>query len=250
MKLKPVVIFSFLAVSGFLQSVQADMTGVYSLRDDKQKDAGRLTIQLRDAQHIRYEFKGKKPDESGALLFIQDKLYAITPQGEVMDMALVAELAGALGGVEGKSRQKIALSLEATSNKEHIAGLEGDIYRFKDGTHSGLVALSQDARARQLSQAMERVGDHMEKSMGNAQVLDSFREMRDHPALRDKGIVSAKEDKGSSMRLESIQSAPLADALFVLPKKANAAALPGLPNGLPNLNDPQIQMLMKEMLKH
>ncbi|MDD2894041.1 MAG: hypothetical protein PHF20_08960 [Halothiobacillaceae bacterium] len=256
MRFKLAVLGVVLFLSGIGMAAQADMTGVYRLTDDKQKDAGTLTIQLRDAQHVRYEFSGKKPDESGALLLVKDKLYAITPQGEVMDMALVASLAGALGGAQGKTEPKASFSLDATGQKETVAGLQGEVYRFRDGTHAGEVVLSKDPRAMQLSQAIERIGEHMEKSMGNAQATASnaqatasFREMREHPALRDKGIVRSKEDKGSSMRLESIQNAPLADALFVLPKKANAAALPGLPNGLPNMNDPQIQMLMKEIMK-
>jgi len=109
--------------------------------------------------------------------------------------------------------------------------------------------LSQDARAKHLSQAMERVGDHMQQAMGNAQVSAIFRQMRDHSVLQGKGIVRSQERSGSGMRLEKISEAPLVDALFILPKKTNAAALPGLPNGLPNMNDPQIQMLMKEVLK-
>lgn len=238
-----------LMMSSVAVAVQADMTGVYSLMDGKQKDAGMLKIQYRDAQHIRYDFAGKKPDEAGALLLLKDSLYAITPQGEVMDMAIVAGIAGAFGGAENKSKTKPKFSLEATGKKENVAGLAGEVYRWSDGTHSGELVLSQDARARQLSQAMERVGDHMQQAMGNAQVAATFRQMRDHQALRDKGIVRSQETTGSGMRLEHISALPLADALFVLPKKTNAAALPGLPNGLPNMNDPQIQMLMKEMLK-
>jgi hypothetical protein len=239
----------FLVVGTVSIGVHADMTGVYSLTDDKQKDAGALKIQYRDAQHIRYDFAGKKPDEVGALLLVKDKLYAITPQGEVMDMAMVAGIAGALGGTEAKAKAMPKFSLEATGKREDVAGLAGEVYRWNDGTHSGELVLSQDARAKHLSQAMERVGDHMQQAMGNAQVSATFRQMRDHTALRDKGIVRSQETSGSGMRLERITEAPLADALFVLPKKANATALPGLPNGLPNMNDPQIQMLMKEMLK-
>jgi len=230
-------------------SAHADMTGVYRLTDDKNKDAGTMTIQFRDAQHIRYNFKGKKPDESGALLLLKDKLYAITPQGEVMDMAMVAGIAGALGGARAEPKKPAKFSLDATGKKESVAGIQGEVYRWSDGRHSGEAVLSKDPRARQLSEAMERIGDHMEQSMGNAQVSVTFRGMRDHPALRDKGFVSSRDDSGSSMRLESVQSAPLSDALFVLPRKAGASPLPGLPNGMPNMNDPQIQMLMKEVMK-
>jgi len=249
MNMKRMGVKAFLMISAVVASAQADMTGVYSLTDDKQKDAGTMTIQFRDAQHIRYNFKGKKPDEAGALLFIKDKLYAMTPQGEVMDMAMVAGIAGALGGADAKAKAKPKFSVEATGQKENVAGLAGEVYRWSDGAHSGEMVLSKDARARQLSQAMERVGDHMQQSMGNAQVSSTFEEMRDHPVLRDKGILRSRETSGSSMRLEEITESPLADALFVLPKKANTTALPGLPNGMPNMNDPQIQMLMKEMMK-
>jgi len=249
MNIKQVSVYAFLVVSITAVGAQADMTGVYSLTDGKGKDAGTMTIQLRDAQHIRYNFNGKKPDEVGTLLLLKDKLYAITQQGEVMDMAMVAGIAGAVGGARTESKKPAKFSLDAMGIKETVAGMQGEVYRWNDGTHAGEAVLSNDPRARQLSEAMERIGDHMQQTMRNTQASVTFRELRDHPALRDKGIVSSNEDGGSSMRLESVQSAPLSDALFVLPKKANAAALPGLPNGIPNMNDPQIQMLMKEVLK-
>ena len=229
-------------------SAQADLVGVYSMTDEKQKPAGSMTIQYRDAQHVRYELKGKTADESGALLLLKDKLYAITPQGEVMDMAMVAGIAGALAGSDsGASKAKF--TLEPTGRQERVAGLAGEVYQWSDGAHSGDVVLVADARAKTLSQAMERVGDQMQQSMGNAQIGATFREARDHPALRNKGIVLSREKNGSGMRLESIKEQALADSLFVLPKKPNATALPGMPNGMPNMNDPQIQMLMKEMMK-
>lgn len=249
MSFKWVNVVVLLAISATGMGAQADMIGVYRLTDDKQKDAGAVTIQYRDSQHIRYEFRGKKPDETGALLLLQDKLYAITPQGEVMDMAMVAGIAGALGATHVKPKAQPAFSLDATGKKESVAGVSGEVYTWSDGAHSGEVVLSKDPRAKQLSQAMERVGDHMQQSMGNSQVSSTFREMRDHPVLRDKGIVRSQEASGSSMRLEDITESPLADTLFVLPRKVNATALPGLPNGIPDMNDPQIQMLMKEMLK-
>jgi len=249
MKIRYVSLTVFLLLGNASMSAQADLTGVYSLTNDQQKDAGTLTIQYKDAQHIRYDFAGKKPDEAGALLFVKDKLYAITPQGEVMDMAMVAGIAGALGVADKKAKKAPKFTLEATGKKETVAGLVGEVYRWSDGTHSGAMVLAQDARAQKLSQAMERVGDQMQQSMGNAQVSATFRQMRDHSALQGKGIVRSQETTGSGMRLEKISEAPLAEALFILPKKANAAALPGLPNGLPNMNDPQIQMLMKEVLK-
>ncbi|OYY73565.1 MAG: hypothetical protein B7Y40_08955 [Gammaproteobacteria bacterium 28-57-27] len=249
MSSKWVNVVVLLAVSATGMGAQADMVGVYSLTDDKQKDAGTMTIQYRDEQRVRYDFNGRKADESGALLLLNDKLYAITPQGEVMDMALVAGIAGALGATHVKPKAQPTFSLDATGKKESVAGVTGEVYTWGDGAHSGEVVLSKDPRAKQLSQAMERVGDHMQQSMGNSQVSSTFREMRDHPVLRDKGIVRSQEASGSSMRLEEITESPLADALFVLPKKVNATALPGMPNGIPNMNDPQIQMLMKELMK-
>lgn len=239
----------FLLAGSAGMTAQADMTGVYSLSDEKNASAGTLTIQYRDAQHVRYDFKGKKPDETGALLLLKDKLYAVTPQGEVMDMAMVAGIASALGGADARSNAAAKLSLEPTGKRETVAGVEGEIYRWSDGRHAGEVVLSKDARARVLSQAMERVGEHMESSMGGAQVSATFREMREHPALREKGILRSQENQGSGMRLQRIADAKLADALFVLPKKAHTTALPGMPNGIPDMNDPQIQMLMKEVLR-
>jgi len=249
MKFNRVSLFVCWVLCTVVVGARADMTGVYSLTDDKNKDAGTMTIQFRDTQHIRYNFKGKKPDETGALLLVNDTLYAITPQGEVMDMAMVAGIAGALGGAQAKPKAAAKFSLDATGKREMVAGVDGELYRWSDGRHAGEVVLSRDARAMQLGKAMERVGEHMQQSMGNAQISATFNQVRGHPALRDRGVVRSQEQSGSGMRLESIQEKPLADSLFMLPKKANAAALPGMPNGLPNMNDPQIQMLMKEMMK-
>ncbi|MDM7322108.1 MAG: hypothetical protein P3W87_002255 [Gammaproteobacteria bacterium] len=185
---------------------------------------GTTTIQYRDAQHIRYDFKDQKPDKAGALRLLKDKLYAVTPQGEVLDMAMVAEIAGALGDV---SAGQVQFGCDRT--KETVAGVQGEVYRWSDGTHAGDVVLSGDARVKQLNQAMERMGDHMQPSIGGAQVTATFHDIRAHPALRDKGIVRLQDTAGSGMRLMDITEFRLADALFVLPKKTNAIGLPGLP---------------------
>lgn len=248
MQLHAVKNLCFLVLCSVGASAHADITGVYALHDENKKDAGTMTIQLRDAQHIRYDMQGKKADESGSLLLLGEKFYVLTPQGEVMDMDMLGGLAGALGGKSSKT-EPLAPTLVATGRTETIAELKGEVYQWSDGKHRGETVLSTDPRAKHLSMAMERMGDHMEKSFGDAQASKSYRQMRNSPELRDKGILRAQEAGGSEMRLVSVNEKLIADAQFTLPKKAGAKAMPGLPNGIPNMNDPQIQMLMKEVMK-
>jgi hypothetical protein len=249
MKLNILNKLGFLVFCCTALSAQADTTGVYALQDEGKKDAGTMTIQWRDAQHIRYDMQGKKADESGSLLLLGEKFYVLTPQGEVMDMDMLGGLVGALGAA---TKPKVAPSMpdfKATGRSETVAGLNGEIYQWNDGKHRGETVLSTDPRAQRLSMAMERMGDHMEKSFADTQASKSYRQMRNSPELRDKGILRAQEAQGGEMRLVRVDEKPIADAQFTLPKKAGAKAMPGLPNGIPNMNDPQIQMLMKEIMK-
>lgn len=227
---------------------QADLTGVYQLIDELQQAAGTLTIQVRDEQHIRYDMQGKEPGQSGTTLLMGDKLYMITAQGEVMDMDMLGAVAGAL--MPSQARQIVVQDprVEATGRSQTLAGLKGEVFRWSDGRHAGEAVLSADPRARLLGRAMERLGDRMERTLGDQQVTRTWRQLRDAPQLRDKGVLSALENGGGGMRLLRIDEAPLPDARFVLPKKPGATALPGLPNGLPNLNDPQLQQMLKGLM--
>lgn len=239
----------FLLAAGLWPTAQADITGVYRMTDDAQKDSGTLTIQMRDEQHIRYDFKGKKPEETGSLLLLQDKFYAITPQGEVMDMDLLTGLARSFAREQAKPDKQTTFRLDATGKKETIAGITGEVYRWKNAQGIGDAVLTKDQRVKWLSTSMERVGEYMEKNMGGTQASASFRDIRDNPLMKDHGVLQSSDASGSHIRLESISEQKLGDKLFVLPKKTNIPALPGLPAGIPNMNDPQIQMLMQEMLK-
>lgn len=42
---------------------------------------------------------------------------------------------------------------------------------------------------------------------------------------------------------------PLPDARFVPPQRPGATALPGLPNGLPNLDDPQLRQMLRGLMQ-
>lgn len=229
---------------------RADITGVYQLVDEHQKDAGTLTVQMKDAQHIRYDMQGAGgPGQSGSTLLVGNKLYMITPQGDVMDMDMMGAVAGAFMTPQAKQAMQKSPQVEATGRSATVAGIKGEVWRWTEGRHAGEVVLSADPRARQLGVAMEQLGDRMEKAFGDAQASRAYRQLRDAPALRGKGVLSAMETNGGGMRLLRVDEAALPAERFVLPKKPGAMALPGLPNGIPNMNDPQMQQMLKGLMQ-
>lgn len=230
-------------------AARADVTGVYQLLDERQKDAGTLTIQMKDEQHIRYDMRGRTANESASTLLLADKTYLLTAQGEVVDMDMMGAVAGAFIKPQARQALGAAPQIEATGRGETVAGIRGEVYRWTAGQHSGEAVLSSDARARLLGRAMERLGDRMERAFGDQQASAAYRQLRNSPLLRDKGVLSTMEAKGGGMRLLRVDEAALPADRFVLPKKPGATALPGLPNGLPNLNDPQMQQMLKELMQ-
>ena len=231
-------------------SALADVTGVYQLVDEHQKDAGTLTVQMKDEQHIRYDMQGAGGSgQSGSTLLIGEKLYMVTPQGDVMDMDMMGAVAGAFMTPQAKQAMQKAPNVEATGRSESVAGIKGEVYRWVEGQHTGEVVLSADPRARSLGRAMEQLGDRMEKAFGDQQASRTYRQLRDSPMLRGKGVLSAMETKGGGMRLLRVDEVALPAERFVLPMKPGAMALPGLPNGIPNMNDPQMQQMLKGLMQ-
>ncbi|MFZ5466095.1 MAG: hypothetical protein ACOZAI_02415 [Pseudomonadota bacterium] len=228
---------------------RADLTGVYQLIDERQRDAGTLTIQMRDEHTIRYDMRGREAGQSGSSLLLGDRLYLITAQGEVMDMSMMGAIAGAL--MPPQARQVVVQDpkVEATGRSRTVAGLKGEVYRWADGRHAGEAVVSSDPRARLLRRAMERLGDRMERILGDAQVTRTWRQLRDVPQLRERGVLSALTNGGGGMRLLRVEEGAVPAERFVLPRRPGTVALPGLPNGLPNLNDPQMQQMLRGLMQ-
>jgi surface antigen len=238
----------FLLLLALPALASADITGVYHLFDEQQKEAGTLTVQMKDARHIRYDMQGGAQGSASTLL-VEDKLYMLTPQGAVMDMDMVGALAGAFMTPQAKAAMQKTPRVEATGRSETVAGLKGEVWRWSEGGHAGEVVLSDDPRARKLGEALEALGDRMEKALGDAQASRAYRQLRDAPALRGKGVLRAMENRGGGMLLVRVDEAPLPAERFVLPKKPGATPLPGMPNGLPNLNDPQLQQMLRGLMQ-
>ncbi|MEW6765893.1 MAG: hypothetical protein AB1344_08930 [Pseudomonadota bacterium] len=240
---------ALVALFTFPFMAHADITGVYQLLDKQQQDAGTLTIRMKDEQHIRYDMQGRTANESASTLLLGDKSYMLTPHGEVMDMDMMGAVAGALMKPGAKQAISQTPKIEAAGRTSTLAGIRGEVYRWTAGQHAGEAVLSGDARARLLGRAMERLGDRMERAFGDQQASAAYRQLRDSPLLRDKGILSSTEPQSGGMRLMRVDESALSADLFVLPKKPGAMALPGLPNGLPNLNDPQMQQMLKGLMQ-
>ncbi len=225
----------------YASAVSADWVGVYRMSDEKHKDIGTLTVKYRDAQHVRYDYKGKSVDEpGGGMLLVKDKLYGVSPSGEVVDMEGVTALVKSLAPTD-QAQAVSKFSLESTGKKERIAGFEGEVYRWKDGAQQGELVLTKDHAVRKLTEAIERVGDKMQQGMGGAEAM-RLSVVRENPVLREQGMLRSHEVASGGMRLESVQEVALADSVFALPKGAKTRTMP-------NLNDPQMQKMMQEMMK-
>ncbi len=244
--------FVVMLVLGFGSALaQADVSGVYTVQE-KGKNSATLKVFYRDAQHVRFEMRGEKPDEAGAMLLLKDKLYAITPQGEVMDMDALAGMMGAMNQMAGQQQETKAsdFRLKASGQREQIAGIDGEVYQWQDGKDAGSLVLSRDARVQKLSAAMMRIAEHMQQGMGHGDAATRVLAARQLRELRDQGVLQSRQTAGEGagvvMRLGVLDEKPLDDRLFTLPKGASVKALPA---GMSNLNDPQMQNMMKEMLK-
>ncbi|MFZ5579020.1 MAG: hypothetical protein ACOZAQ_00975 [Pseudomonadota bacterium] len=232
---------------------QADVTGVYQITDEQRRDAGTLTIQMKDDRHVRWEMRERKDAAVvSSMLMLGDKLYTITPEGEVMDMSAMGALMGgrtksqSVPGSVGQDKGE-SFRIDPAGRTETVAGIKGEVYRWTGGGQSGEVVLSDDGRAKALARAMERMGERLDQAFEGRSYTPP---LHDAPALRNKGVLSSNEQNSGGMRLVRVDEAAIPPERFVLPAKPTALpkGIPA-PGSRPDMSDPKVQQMMREMMQ-
>ncbi|MFP4154496.1 MAG: hypothetical protein ACOC00_06610 [Halothiobacillaceae bacterium] len=236
--------------------VADDFSGVFEIGEDDQ-----MTIHYRDEDTIRFEMPDPQGGgEEAAYLIIDGGTYVITGN-EVIDMA---DMGGMIGGLaqgmmeeligETETPEPADLELEATGRQVEVAGLEGELHTWSDGRSQGELVLSDEAGAVALTRAWMRLAERMVESMGMGDdpMMADMARMQDHPDMAGLGILRSQSNGQPAERLELIEFSDqsLPDRVFELP--AEPVKMPAMPLGggnMPDMNDPAVQQMMRDMVQ-
>jgi len=239
--------------------VQADVSGTYQIGSDEQ-----FVIHYRDDDHIRFEISMPEHGDAVTYLMTGGKTYMVA-EGEYIDMA---QIGGMLGGFmnqqgmtpdmpEGRGER---FDIHATGRMETHAGLDGEVHEWREDAERGEVVLSEAEAAQKLTRAWIRLAETMITTMGLDEddgAMQDILDMRDHPALRGKGILASRVDgePEEEMKLVSYQEASLPDSMF-RPSRT-PTSMPAMPfgggqmplGGMPDMNDPAVQEMMRGLMQ-
>ncbi|MGC9456398.1 MAG: hypothetical protein ACP5DC_02640 [Halothiobacillaceae bacterium] len=235
----------------------ADVSGVFTMGQ-----SDRMTIHYRDDETIRFELPDPQTGEQTAYLIVDGGTYAITGN-EVIDMADMGAMIGGLAkgmmgdlmGEEQSAPDPADFTLEATGREVTVAGLPGELHRWSDGRSTGELVLSDEPGAVALTRAWMRLAERMVESMGMGDdpMMAEMARLQEHPDMKNLGILRSHSDGQPDERMELVEFSdkPLADRLFVLP--AEPMKMPAMPlgggGGMPDMNDPAVQQMMREMMQ-
>lgn len=188
---------------------------------------GKATITTQDAQEpmqmvihwdddrMRMDFPSQ---QQGYMLLRDGKGYMVAEQGGqtiVMDMATLKEMTDAMGdeagAMSGNQAQSVE-SLDATGERETIAGIEGEVYRVRwtdrsGNSHDDRLVLSEEPLAREMLAAFQ---DYVETVMGEPDPIGASVLERDLGMLRF----------GDKFEVAEIADASPDAAMFELPENA------------------------------
>ncbi|MDR5865402.1 hypothetical protein [Halomonas koreensis] len=186
---------------------------------ESRSDQGSATMQVRWAgDDLRMDFPQQA--QAGFMLLKDGKGYMVSQmQGQtmVMDMARLRDMAEGMGGDKAAagltSQQAEAIdALEATGERETIAGLEGERYRLQwtdkaGNAHDDELVLSDDPRVRELMAAFHA---YQQTMTGEPDPIATTLEERGLGMLRF----------GERFRIAELSGETPAASLFVLPEDA------------------------------
>lgn len=181
-------------------------------------------------------------DNSGVssyLLFRDRQAQVVTEyQGNtlVMDLANMSTMAQSLGimnvlGINSETLLINVLGMQATGEKEQVAGIEGEVYKLtwskNNVKHVDQLVVSSNARAWEYTEAWIEAIDTISRSSTSISING------------DELLARLRSDKlgilrlGNRFRLVSVQSNPVNRARFIAPD--TSISIPGLGGMLENL---------------
>lgn len=196
--------------------------------------AGSATIEAgsgRDRQQVQFEYQGErlrmqpKAQAEGTMILRDGKIYAIA-QNMVFDLADMQRMLGeaAMQAPQtGPDDLVRYLGLDSTGRNETIAGASGTVhilrYADREGReHREELVLSNDARARELAGAMQKLSDAMRRTL---KATETPGEAQLQAQINNRGVLRY----GTEFRVVSFGGEP----------SANRFELPSAPQRLPSL---------------
>ncbi|MEQ8798455.1 MAG: hypothetical protein RJQ08_01460 [Salinisphaeraceae bacterium] len=180
--------FSALILLAFSSVAAAGGTATIEVTGDNAA-GGNVTMHWQDAENVRID----PPNQPAYMLLRGGKAYTVMSTGGrtmVMDLASISNMPGGgpggmgspdIGGTSAISRATAVSDIDATGQRETVAGIEGEIYTVTwtdaDGSsHSGEAVLSDDATVVEMSQAFGGFIEAMAAIGNNKRAGDAINE--------------------------------------------------------------------------
>ncbi len=209
-------IYSMIALAGMaLMGVQGAFAGVtVKYRLSSPRGMSLQTIQYRDQQHVRLDMRDGRNGPLASMIRRGDKVYAVTPDGEVIEMTggLAASLSGLFGGGKSGGSETAGMKFEDTGRSERVAGYRGEVYRYTGNGEVHEVVLTRDRKLADVFQAWIEMNKLMTRRSGSDRMLE---QMQQNTPQRDTGFL--RFDR--SMVLVSVGTGRIPDSAFELPGK-------------------------------
>ncbi len=225
------IIYSFMAVVLVMifstQIAFADVMAVYNMtsRDGN----GTQTIHYKDNKHVRLDMANNTMRHPITLIKLGDKVYVITGK-VVQDMDQMAEMMSMMGkGVKNRQTERVPIKYEDTGKTEVIAGIKGKVYHFVERGKQHEIVFGDDEN---LQAATLGVIAMTKAVLGTGMMPDNaFSQIQQDSSIKNMALLRLDE----VMRLQSMNSNPIQNTVFVLPEKPQdfgGAGIGGLLKGL------------------
>jgi len=213
-------IYSMMVLAGMMlagaQGAYAGVTVNYKLTSPQ--GVSLQTIQYRDQQHVRLNMRNGRDGPLVSMIRRGDKVYAVTPEGEVIEMTgemgkLGASLGGLFGGGGSGRNETAGMKFEDTGRSERVAGIRGEVYRYTGNGEVHEVVLTRDRNLADVFQAWIEMNKLIARRSASDRMLE---QMQQNTPQRDTGFL--RFDR--SMVLVSMKTGKIPDSAFELPGKA------------------------------
>lgn len=190
-------------------------------------DGGKATL-VSDGAQTQVEFlepdklRVAEPNTGGYMLMTDGKLYTVMSEG---GQTMVIDLAAAMASMGDAMQQEgfwdediqSVKSVEATGDKEMVAGIEGEVYEmtFVNGqgqTETSTLVLSDNPQVAALTRVMHRMSEIL-IGAGGGNMPQSFIDMKQHVLDKNLGVLRQGTDFEIAMMSDDAPDA----SRFVLP---------------------------------
>ena len=184
----------------------ADVTVVYKMTSADGN--GTQTIQYVDKQHVRIDMTDAK-NRKTSMMKLGDNVYAITGK-TVQDVTQLSKMMASMGmGQKDQHNAHAQIKYEDTGKTETIAGIRGKVYRFVDKGKSHEVVLGKDKNLQEAALGAAEIA----KAATGMMPSNSTNRIQQDASIKSMALLRLDD----LMHLESMNTTPVPDAVFILP---------------------------------